>query len=476
MNDRRSQRGQILPLFVFSLVALLAVSALLIDGAFTYVQRRRLQDAGDAAALSASNYIQSVGGSCSATFGPPPGPPRPEVRDAVLASIAANVPGFPTSDVFITCPTEWLNIGVRVELRKAGTNFLASSIGLGPLGVATTSTAINGRVNNGVWSIVLLNPWQPTWPQAARGCPSLLLSGGPTVIFDGSVYVDSACPAGNGGALGTNGGAATLTMNNGAQIRLVGGYNPGSLAISPPPATGQPYFADPLAWLPAMPWSTFAVRSNSKLVLNNTTQILQPGIYRGGIELRNSSIALLRPGIYVFDGGGLSVGAQASICSMPASGTPSDCSNWSSVCQDANCGVLFFNRGTASGSTAMGQIQISAGAVVKLKAYEERAMGGAFSDYQNLLLWQDASPAATGSYRQPVVWLNGGGNLDVSGTIYAPQALVHLGGTSGGGGGGAVDLTVQFIVWDFEIQGNASFHFFYGSNEFVIPKEYGLVQ
>jgi hypothetical protein len=63
----------------------------------------------------------------------------------------------------------------------------------------------------------------------------------------------------------------------------------------------------------------------------------------------------------------------------------------------------------------------------------------------------------------------------MSGTIYAPQAKVLMGGGSGGSGGSDITLTLQFIVWDLELSGNATFHFVYAGDEFVTPPDYGLV-
>src|SRR5439155_26156775 len=99
--------------------------------------------------------------------------------------------------------------------------------------------------------------------------------------------------------------------------------------------------------------------------------------------------------------------------------------------------------------------------------------------YRNLLIWQDASPIPTGppnsAYAQPSIQLQGGGNAVLNGTIYAPSALVNLGGTPGGSGG-TLDLTLQFIVWDMSLSGNANFHFVYSENAFARPIDYGLIQ
>jgi hypothetical protein len=100
-------------------------------------------------------------------------------------------------------------------------------------------------------------------------------------------------------------------------------------------------------------------------------------------------------------------------------------------------------------------------------------MGSAFAEYRNLLLWQDASPVPLS---QPTVALGGGGSVDLGGTVYAPSALVYMTGGSGGGGGSATNVTLQFIAWDLQIQGNSTFNFFYNSDEFARPTDYGLVE
>lgn len=479
-RSERRQSGQILPLFVFSLVVLLAIGALLIDGAGTLVLRRRLQNAGDAAALAAANTLQTSGSArvCSTASSSPPGAPRTDIVTAVTASLAINMPAISSSQVSVTCPDGWDNQAVRVDLSMPSTSYLSATIGLAAARVSTTSTAVNGQISGSNYSVVLLDTGNSGWPNGRRGCPAFLISGGPTLNFDGSVYVDSNCTAANGGAMATNGNSASVTIASGKVIKLVGGYDPGPLTISPTPTTGASVLPDPLYGLDAVAYASMTVRSSSRLVLNNQTMVLQPGVYTGGIQLRNSSIALLRPGIYVFDGGGLDIGAQASFCSISeaVAATATDCSNWTANCPDTSCGVMLYNRGTASGTTAMGQITVGAGSTLKLRAYDDRANSNQNFEYRNLLIWQDGTPAASSSYAQPIVQLSGGGNVEISGTVYAPQAKVLMGGNSGGQGGSNVNLLLQFICWDLEMSGNSAFRFYYSDTDFARPKDYGLVQ
>ncbi|HET7677682.1 MAG TPA: pilus assembly protein TadG-related protein [Candidatus Limnocylindrales bacterium] len=477
MNDRRSERGQILPLFTLVLVALLGMGALLFDGAQALVLRRQLQDAGDAAALAAANVVQSGNPrGCSANAGPPPGNPRGSVVQAARDSIAANLPDYPLNEVVVSCPAGWYeNQAVRVELRKVSQSFIARAVASGDLTAATTSTAMNGQLNGIEYSIVQLDPGNPSWPNGRRGCPSVLLSGGPTVTLESTMHINSACSAAAGGALATNGNAASLTMSNGARIRIVGGYAPAALTINPAPLTGQTPLPDPLAFLPPLPVSSLPVQSPVKFLMVGGSQVLNPGRYIGGIELRSSAKVFLNPGIYVMEGGGFSVGAQSEVYSVRQGVTSTTTDSWASDCPQQQCGVLIYNTGDM---LTMGSISVAAGAVFKLRSYrpELDPNSANYTDYQHLLIWQSASPVPSSLYAQPPVRLWGGGNTDMGGTVYAPSAVVEMGGSSGGSGGGAVDMTLQFISWDLTIQGNASFYFRYLQREFVRPTDYGLVE
>jgi len=476
--ERQRQSGQILPLFALAMIVILSIGALVLDGASMLVTRRHLQNAGDAAALAGANTLQKLNSAhvCSTVSSSPPGDPRSDIVTAVTNSLATNWPSLTSSNYTITCPNGWDNQAVQVDLHIAAPGFLAKTIGYGAPNVYTSSTAVNGQIAGSNYSVVLLDPSNSGWPNGRKGCPAMLISGGPTVTFDGSVIVDSACTAGNGGALGTNGSSATVTMGSGKTINMVGGYNVGPLTITPAPVTGATSVADPLITLDPITTTGMTVQSASKLTLNNTTQVLSPGIYTGGIQLKNSSVALLRPGIYVMNGGGLDIGAQASFCSISATSTATTCAGFATGdCPDTTCGVLILNKGTTNGSGAMAQITIGAGATLKLKAYDERAVTGGDYQYRNLLLWQDSTPNASSSYAQPILALNGGGTVDISGTVYAPQGAVTMGGGSGGSGGTS-NLTVQFICWDFTISGNSTFHFFYSDSDYARPKDYGLVK
>jgi hypothetical protein len=474
---REDSRGQILVLFTLALVALLAMLGLLFDGGNALALRRQLQNAGDAGALAAANMIQgTLPRGCSATEGPPPGTPQAAIVTAARAGVHASLPWIPDSDIAVTCVDGWSNYAVQVDIAANARTLFGRVVGITGIRAATTSQALNGQVTAAKFSIVTLDPSNSGWPQGRRGCPSFLISGTPTITLEGSIAVDSACTAANGGAFATNGNSATVTLTNDATIRMVGEYKPAALTISPTPAQGRPYVKDPLLGLPTMPTLAGAPRSSSQLTINGSSQVLEPGVYIGGIELKSSAKIFLRPGIYILQGGGLKVGAQAEVYSVIGTATSTTSATWATDCPEATCGVLIYNTSNTT-PTDMGQVSVGAGAVVKLRPYRPNVdrTGASVSEFGNILIWQNGTPGPTSSYEQPLVELIGGGTVDLSGTIYAPSAKVSLGGGSGGSGGGT-DLTLQFVSWDLELGGTSSFIFRYQTEKFTKPTDYGLIK
>jgi Flp pilus assembly protein TadG len=492
LRDRVIPRGQILPLFALSLLAMLAMAALLFDGAHALVLRRQYQSAADASALAAANAIQS--GSprgCSATAGPPAGAPRPAVITAAKTSVAANLPSFDLSKVTVTCPTGWWgNYGVKVDLGTTTPTFFGGVIGISGLTVSTSGTAVNGQVSGTKYSVVELNqgpPYTNGWPGKYNGCSSVLFGGGNTVTLDGSMQVDSACTAAAGGALSENGTSANITFNNSATANIVGQYLP-PVAFTPLPINGQKYVKDPLGGLIAPPWTagSFPVQSKKTTTLSGGATVLEPGLYTGGIVMKNQAVAFMHPGLYVFaedasGNGGFQTGGGNKVYSIPQSLSSTTDSAWTTDCTSANCGVLLYNTGMIGNDikgSEKDQISVGAGATLKLRPYVSTADSTGVNDptYQNLLIWQDVLSKPSATYAQPPIALSGGGSISISGTLYAPSAVVTMGGNSGGSGGSSVDITLQFISWDLQFNGNLGFHFFYQSDQFAKQTDYGLIQ
>ncbi|CAN5459183.1 hypothetical protein BH20CHL7_BH20CHL7_07590 [soil metagenome] len=495
MSSRRSDgprsgdSGQIIVLFALSMVAILAMAALLFSGAHSLVVRRQLQDAGDAAALVAANILQAPTRpkGCSDTGA---GDPQQYVKNAVTASLEMNLPGFPAADVVVTCPTGWENNAVRVSLKRMAPSFFGSS----GIQVATTSNAVNGQIGGSKYSVVMLDPANSSWGSSYNGCPSFLIGGGITATFEGSIMVNSNCKVAGSqkGAMDANGGSATLTLTNQAQIKLAGEYNKQTLTIygSTPAENVTPILADPLAGLTdpltyiagakaSLPTYT---QANVCKGTNNNPCTMQPGIYDGGINTSGGQVIFLRPGVYVMNGGGFNLG-PSSVYSIPSDKTTTSLATWDADCPlgSTKCGVIIYNA-TKTGSWTLNKDYIGMGAntVLRLRAYNHLADVTAnktvFSEYDNVLFWQARTPAPGSGKPQPTVSLGGGGNVVLSGTVYAPGAQVKFGGGGSGSGGADEDVSIQFICWDLQLQGSSKFTFRYRSNLFARPTSYGLVE
>ncbi len=484
-DHRKHASGQILILFAISLVAMIGMLGLLIDGGHSLALRRQLQDAGDAAALRAANVLTQSGPSagCSGGAGP-----RSGIVDAARQGARASLPGLTDADIQVSCPSGWSNYAVQVNLASRSPGYFSGIFGMNGFQVQTTSQAVNGHTTSIKYSVVELNPSNIGWPGAYNGCPSVLFSGGNNVIFDGSVQVNSACSPTNGGALSSNGNSATVQLNSGATINLVGGYVPGPLTLTPTPLTGRPPVKDPLRNLPPIPYDSWApslTQATSQTTLSVDT-VLKPGVYVGGITMKNNAVAYLLPGIYVMKNaangtGGFQIGGQNKVYSIPANQTSTTDLAWATDCGPTNCGVLIFNTDIVSNAMSgpgKDNISVGAGATLRLRPYVSTADGTRTADwrYNNLLVWQDKLQLPGPSYAQPPISLSGGGQISISGTVYAPSAAVEMGGTSGGAGGSLVDVTLQFVSWDLKFSGNIGFRFYYQDELFARPTDYGLVK
>ncbi len=413
--EKRREEGQIIIIFALFLTVLTVLAALLYSGAGTLVLRRQLQNWGDAAALAAAN-IMPIGttpatSTCTSARIASSGAGNDLYTAAknYLVNSAGWTAAQVTARMTMSCPSGYDSAAVTVNLTQTGPNWF----GNGNLTVSTASTAINGQVANGDYSVALLDPSNPTWTGhgGRTGCASYLINGGVTVTYEGSVIVDSTCTlaTNSAGAVKAANSAFSMTMVNGARLITAGEVNASSVAnISPAAITNfRPLYPDPLAGL-VMPChatsSTNCLGNTGSLPAQDTSTtgtghcksmkvacVLSPGTYSGGILAANGSTPstlLLRPGVYYIEGGGLQLKSSAAqIIAIPAltgtcggSGTCSDTnaatrycnptnqsngscqlttdqvgSNWATDCAappaTINCGVLIYNAKSDSSSS-----------------------------------------------------------------------------------------------------------------------------
>ena len=532
------EHGQVIVLFALAMVAVLAMGALLFSGAQTLVMRRQLQNGGDAAALAAANLMLNGTGKCTAArISSTATDGSNDLYLAAKAAVMSNL-GWSaaqvTSRMTVSCPTDstYDSYAVKVALTSTGPNYF----GGGSLQVSTASVAMNGQIGSGDYSVAMLDPSHTSWPSTRRGCPSFLINGGITATFEGSIMVDSICLRSDNtnAAMKAMNNAFAMSLLNGATIRVGGEIAAGTAAhISPSPVEhARPIFPDPLSGLKkpcnAVDPATGCVGTNGSLPTVNMAAsgtgicknqdpcIITPGTYTGGIVAgggSNASTVLMRPGVYVIRGGGMTIkSGSGRIIAIPWGNATSGYTDataktdfalaktdvevetkFQSNCPSptlanpspSSCGVLIYNgpsSATSNWNTNNDPISVGAQGLFLVRAYQPSwdtivANRTLFASYKNLVFWQARTPAPTGSGQtQPTVSMTGGGCIVLSGTGYAPGGQVSFGGGSCGAGGGDTALKLQFICWDLTLAGNNNFYFAYSKDFFAKPTTYGLVQ
>jgi hypothetical protein len=126
-SSRRSRsRGQILVLFVLALVAIIAGVGLVIDGGFTFAQRRSEQNAADLAAFAGANALLN----------------GQDETAAALATAADN--GYTDGSGGIAVDVAATSTTVKVDITAPHSNYFAGVVGQPTWDVSVTATALAG--------------------------------------------------------------------------------------------------------------------------------------------------------------------------------------------------------------------------------------------------------------------------------------------------------------------------------------------
>lgn len=142
---RRDERGQVLVIFSLALVAIVAMTGLVIDGGSAFVMRRDLQNAADSAAMSAG-YVYANGGDLTAA--------------TVAARSTASANGY-------THGTNGVSVNVTMANANPGRNFtvviggnhrnsFSGIVGMPTWPVSTTATARAGRPNGVIGALPII--------------------------------------------------------------------------------------------------------------------------------------------------------------------------------------------------------------------------------------------------------------------------------------------------------------------------------
>jgi len=135
-TEHRTERGQVLAIFALGLVAIVAMTGLVLDGGSTFVQRRDMQNVADAAAMAGAYDYANTKSASSA------------VAAAKAAAVANGyTEGADGIVIDVVVDEEPVATTVQVSVRKPHRNHFSGIVGMPTWDVATTATALTGPPN-----------------------------------------------------------------------------------------------------------------------------------------------------------------------------------------------------------------------------------------------------------------------------------------------------------------------------------------
>ena len=376
---RRARRGSVMVVTALTIPVAAGFAGLGVDVGLWETNKRSLQTAADAAAISgAIERVRGHGGDA--------------LRASALHEAGRNgfVSGTGTSHVINNPPTTGSYAGdpqaVEVYLSRPERPLLASlvfgsSVTLAVRAVATMQAS-------GTACVLSLHP---TAPGAAT------IWGSTTVNLPGCVIASNS----NSSTAIDIGGSATL---NAASLWTAGDVSEGGSSdvnLQAAPRTHVWPIPDPFASTP-MPGTGGCGGGNN--FSTNVSITINPGVYCNGMTFGSQAVVTMNPGTYVINRGDLTIHGGAVVrCSCP---NPTD-------------GVTIVL--TSSGSVnQIGSARINGGADVNLTA-----PSGVGDTYRGMVLIQDPRAPTNGVSR-----LNGGANMILKGAIYFPGQEVEWTGNN----------------------------------------------
>jgi hypothetical protein len=401
---------------------------LALDVAKVLLAKHQLQNAADAAALAGARIVR-VDQPLARTQAQYIGSQNYTQGDSVVLNLNADADGDntdPNGDIVVG----WYNPGdrswtpgtnainaLKVVARRTETSHGPIPLVFGPIAHVNTANVSRDAIalaqgGTGAGIIVL----------ACDGTSFDMRGSVDVNVANGGIQVNSTSPD---AALIWKGGSAGMTTDvNG--LNIVGGYS-GTVpdGVDDRIATRMPYMPDPLcpsAECGQAPtgYCIPAITPGADLGgINSGDPCLPfgPGYYSGGINV-NGGTVVLKPGIYVLGSGGLNIGGNANLYAQ---------------------GVMFYiTNGGAINMGGTGRILITELKENAPPSYFYNPSfsyppGTDFTHYEGMAIFQDRNDPQTATF-------SGTGDLDVTGTIYFPNNIVDLGGTSGNFG-------TQLIAW-----------------------------
>ena len=412
------RRGISLVLVVVSLVALMGVLAISLEGGLLLAERRNALATADAAAESAAadlyyhhyvNFGKDSAGTGKAT-----------------ALYVANLNGYDNDGVKnkVTVnipPLSGPNVGrdsyVEVIVEYYHTRGFSALFGADKVPVRARTVAI-GKPTAGEFGVLVLDPTLKSAFNANGG--------GNITVREVPVIVNSTSSEGS-----IAGGGSTI---NAPGYQLAGNYTTsGGGTFIGPISTGVVPTLDPLRFMPEPDTSNMTVQSKRKEQFTSGTTVLYPGVYKGGINASSSASVVLMPGIYYMDQGGFQFSGQGSLTGE---------------------GVMIYNK---PGNGNSNGVSISANGAVNLSAPTSGI-------YKGMMLFQERTADVTAS-------ISGGSNMNISGTFYFAGSLLSVTGSAGFANFGS-----QYISRAMNAQGTGTIYVDWDPNKVAMTRLITIVE
>jgi hypothetical protein len=537
------QRGQVLIITAAAMVVLLVIAALVVDLGFSWMLHRQEQNASDPGALAAARFIsdpdpvtglqtfdtgQGFAAACAYAINngifDSANPTCDTALDLNHARLEVHWPPLPSAGGSVVGDHGY----VQVIISKQQPSFFGGILGKS---FATISTQAVAARKKGTADTATVRVQDPTT------CSSMKVHGGAYVHIypapgvtapGGFVYVDSNCGSGtsddgcdnNTGALKIDGTTAALWA---PKTNVVGSCQSTSDEPHGPLDEAASPLGDPLSSLRFPPVSatgpgqtcgqggtaTTPTGSNAKgcgagggpnwtaspasacpgLPSGYSCVVLSPGVYYGGWTIGSKLRVTLQPGIYVIAGGGITIGATGALDSLNGGAAPAP--------------VLIYNTDNpaASGCPSSGpgcqqDLDMTAGGALEIRGLLPNApcppvstttSGGC--PLGNMVIWYDAYGSQSAGHTGDLD-IEGGTELYIAGTIYAPTANVSITGNSATNTNGnlcpGVDGTVplpgktiaavQIIAWTVDLGGTGDLCMPYDPDQLWKLPQQGLVR
>jgi hypothetical protein len=479
----RKQSGQAVVLVAVAVVVLTAILALALDGGGIYLDRRQIQNAADSAALAGAELLMAVPPSYSST------------HNQGVGNLVKNLPGTSTAGTVcsLTCPSQptigppggggigTLNLGAGYFAQLTVTNsytYLVAVWHTHPVAVApihgfqSTITlqarAVAQNANLPYAVVVLQGPGVPQYHDLniSASTAVLELQGGGGPSARGGVFSNAGIdpgngtpaitfsPSGNAGDLwAVNEPSGDQTLLNAAG-RVTGQQTAGTL-----PRVAA-HLDSPSYPEPAPPASSF----NGTTVTSGTSYLC-PGQYTSQINVQSAGTAILFPGVYQVQAGGVNV--QGTLRALASTDLPiSGCGQ--TLTSGADLGVIVEVRpDNLGGSTQCNKNQFVAGASSTVTLTPSVKYFNVNLYVENMSGWQGI--CTTAPLGTNVVQFATGACYSIGGAIYAPADNMVMSTTSS-----CPTAVGQVIAWTLTVNGSGTLTANFSANR--LPYIKGLTQ